>query len=243
MWGWQGNRKRAMNVVNKTAGYRPSSGNWRINENKTKLPCVLVKGDVRTATTGCSLASGSHRSAAECWRLCSGISQGCSVNSTWRSIQPQRVDTWHQHMFVRCLWCYTSAFGYGILHMTHAVISLFQFHILQWDDDDDDDNDQQTNWEDPNYKDLTIKIQRTWNIKRSDTSNKRSERNRLEVTQTAPKWRTGKARHSERTTNSNTAHCTHTQTAGSADEKTQNIFNVRNNKTAATLHTLKNWFV
>ena len=80
--GWQGNRKRAINVVKKTAGYRPRSGNWRINKNKRKLLSILAKGAVRTTTTGCSLASGSHRSVAECWRPCSVISQGSSVTAS-----------------------------------------------------------------------------------------------------------------------------------------------------------------
>jgi len=67
--------------VKKTAGYRPCSGNWRINENETKLLCLLVKDTVRTTSTGCSLASGSYRSVVECWRLCSVISQGSSVTA------------------------------------------------------------------------------------------------------------------------------------------------------------------
>jgi hypothetical protein len=44
------------------------------------------------------------------------------------------------------------------------------------------------------YKDFVIEIQRTWNVKSSDTSDNRSDWNCFKITQTIPEQRTMKAR-------------------------------------------------
>jgi hypothetical protein len=44
------------------------------------------------------------------------------------------------------------------------------------------------------YKDLTIEIQRMWNVKiKSEASNNRNNWNRFKITQTVPEQLTGKA--------------------------------------------------
>jgi hypothetical protein len=79
------------------------------------------------------------------------------------------------------------------------------------------------------FKDLTLEIQRMWNVKSSDTGNNRGNRNRRKFTLTIPEQHTAKARNRGNTETSHIWHCT--QTVGSANVKVQNIFHWRNNIT------------
>jgi len=67
------------------------------------------------------------------------------------------------------------------------------------------------------HKDLTIEIQHMWNIKASDTSNKRGNWNHLKIIQIIPEQQTRKERHT--TKNSHIGHCT--CTLESTDVKVQ----------------------
>jgi hypothetical protein len=70
------------------------------------------------------------------------------------------------------------------------------------------------------YKDLTIDIQRMWNVKnKCDTSSNRGNWNHFKIIKKIPEQHTGKARNQGTTENSHIGHCTHT--SGSTNAKVQ----------------------
>jgi hypothetical protein len=72
------------------------------------------------------------------------------------------------------------------------------------------------------YKDVTIEIQRVWNVRsKNDTSNNRGNWGHLKIIKILPEQHSGKALDQRTTENSHTGHCTHT--SESADVNVRNI--------------------